>query len=287
MSNLQQIKKRIRSLDTTKKITHAMKHVSTVRFRRSQRMLIAARPYSEQLANLLSRLSSGQKGAVCHPFLEQVEPKNAMVVIITSDRGMCGAFNANLIKTAEQFIREKQAAGITTQLALIGRKGYDHFRTNGYDLLHNYPGVFDDLTYLQATNIASGFEQSFIKHDMDSLFIIYHEFRSMSHQEVVIKQLLPILPAAEDNEDTQQYIYEPGQSQLLEKLAPHYLAFQIWRVLLESSASEHAARMTAMEAAAHNEAEMRQQLLLSYNRARQESVTTELLDIISGANALS
>ncbi len=291
MSSLQQIKKRIRSLETTKKITHAMKHVSTVRFRRAQRALIAARPYSEQLINLLSRISARDSTHTMHPFMEQREIKKAILVVITSDRGMCGAFNSNLLREAEKFIREKEAEGVKIELALIGRKGYDYFRHNNYDLLHNYPGVFENLSYQKAAELADGFAASYLKHDMDALFFIYHEFDSMAHQSIVIKEALPIMPlqpeaAGEEQPAADEYIFEPDSQTLLDKLAALYLAYHLWRTLLESSASEHAARMNAMEAAAHNEAEMREKLLLSYNRARQEAVTTELLDIIGGAGAL-
>ncbi len=288
MSNLQQIKKRIRSLETTKKITHAMKHVSTVRFRRAQRTLIAARPYSEQLINLLARISARDSHHTMHPFMEQREIKKAILVVVTSDRGMCGAFNSNLVRAAENFIKEEAAKGVKLELALIGRKGYDYFRVSGYDLLHNYPGIFENLCYQRAAELADGFAASYIKHDMDALFLIYHEFESMARQNIVIKQALPIVPVEQAASETwQEYIFEPDSKAFLDKLAPLYLAYQIWRTLLESSASEHAARMSAMEAAGHNEAQMREKLLLSYNRARQEAVTTELLDIIGGAGALS
>jgi F-type H+-transporting ATPase subunit gamma len=223
-----------------------------------------------------------------HPFMEQREIKKAILVVITSDRGMCGAFNSNLLREAEKFIKEEEAKGVKIELALIGRKGYDYFRHNNYELLHNYPGVFENLTYQKVSELADGFAASYIKHDMDALFLIYHEFESMAHQSIVIKQALPIMPVEQQEAATpaDEYIFEPDSKTFLDKLAPLYLAYHLWRTLLESSASEHAARMNAMEAAAHNEAEMREKLLLSYNRARQEAVTTELLDIIGGAGAL-
>jgi len=289
MASLRDIRKRIRSVKNIQKSTGAMKLVAAAKFRRAQDAILTARPYALQLGSLLKRVATraqGEHGTLPHPLLDRREPKRVLLVVMTSDRGLCGSFNTNIMKRAERFVREEQEHFESLQLATIGRRGSDYFRKRKVATVREFPGVFEALTFRRASEIAFGLADEFVHHDLDAVYLLYNEFKNVASQKVVTENLLPIvheeLPAGEDID----YIYEPNQADVLDKLVPRYVATHVWRALLESFASEQGARMTAMEAATKNARELVDSLTLQYNRARQTAITRELMDIVGGAEAL-
>ncbi len=289
MPSLRHIRTRIRSVKNTQKITSAMKMVAASKLRRAQEAIVAARPYARELGGLLHRLatraSEGGRAAP-HPLLAIHEPRRVLLVVMTSDRGLCGAFNTNILRRAERFLQEHRGTYDELKVATIGRRARDYFRKRRLATQRDFPGVFDNLSYRRASEIAEGLAEEFVAQDLDAVYLLYNEFKSAMSQKVVVEDLLPIrhedLPAGEDID----YIYEPDRDAVLERLVPRYVATIIWRALLESSASEHGARMTAMGSATRNAAELVDKLTLQYNRARQATITGELMDIVGGAEAL-
>lgn len=289
MPSLRHIRTRIRSVKNTQKITSAMKMVAASKLRRAQESIVAARPFARELGELLHRVAtratSDGEGAP-HPLLAVHEPRRVLLVVMSSDRGLCGAFNTNILRRAEHFLRENRDHYEEIKVATIGRRARDYFKKRHLATQRDFPGVFDNLSYRRASEIAEGLAQEFVSEDLDAVYLLYNEFKSAMSQRVVVEDLLPIrheeLPAGQDID----YIYEPDRDAVLDRLAPRYVATIIWRALLESSASEHGARMTAMDSATRNAAELVDKLTLQYNRARQATITGELMDIVGGAEAL-
>ncbi|OGQ79428.1 MAG: ATP synthase F1 subunit gamma [Deltaproteobacteria bacterium RIFOXYA12_FULL_58_15] len=289
MPSLRDIRNRIRSVKSTQKITRAMKLVAAAKLRRAQENILAARPYALEIGGLLHRVATraqGEDGKVPHPLLDVREPKRVLLVVMTSDRGMCGGFNSNILRRAERFIHEHEDRFEKMEVASIGKKGREYFRKRGVATVRDFPGVFDDLTFRRATEIAEGMAEEYVKGEFDAVFLLYNEFKSAMSQRVTVESMLPIvhdeLPAGEDID----YIYEPGQVEVLNQLAPRYVAIEVWRALLESNASEHGARMTAMENATKNAKELIDGLTMQFNRARQAAITKDLMDIVGGSEAL-
>lgn len=291
MASLRDIRERIRSNQNTRKITQAMKMISAARLRRAQDAITHARPFALELGSLLRRVVARmdvEEGKPPHPLLDVVNPpRRVMLVVVTSDRGLAGAFNANILRRAEKFIRENESKYQTFEIATIGRKARDHFKKRKLGTVTEHANIFDGLTFRKAQDIAEAITKQFIESDLDAVFLLYNEFKSAIAQQVVIEPLLPIvaeeLPAGEDVD----YIYEPSREGVLEGLVPKYLSTLIWRALLESSAAEHGARMTAMDNATRNAKEIVDRLTLDYNRARQAAITTQLMEVIGGAEALN
>lgn len=289
MASLRDIRKRIRSVKSTQKITGAMKLVAAAKLRRAQEAILTARPYAVQLGGLLHRVAArahDQHGNAPHPLLEQREPKRVLLVVLTSDRGQCGAFNANILKRAERFVAENQGNYESLQLATVGKKGAEYFRKRKVATVRDFPGVFHELTFRRASEIAFGLADEFKAHDLDAVYLLYNEFKNAAMQRVVVENLLPIVHEELPVGDDADYIYEPNQEQVLDSLVPRYVATHVWRALLESFAGEQGARMTAMDGASKNAKELVGSLTLAYNRARQSAITTELMDIVGGAEAL-
>lgn len=289
MASLREIRKRIRSVRGTQKITGAMKLVAASRLRRAQDAILSARPYAVELGALLRRVATRAEThdeAPAHPVLALRTPKRVLLVVMTSDRGLCGAFNANILRRAERFVRESGARFESLEIATVGRKGRDYFRKRKIATVRDFPGVFNDLGFHRASDIATGLVREFTSRELDAVFLLYNEFKSAITQRVVVQDLLPIvheeLPVGEDID----YLYEPDRKTVLEQLVPRYVATLVWRALLESSASEHGARMTAMDSATKNARELVDRLTLQYNRTRQASITRELMEIVGGAEAL-
>jgi F-type H+-transporting ATPase subunit gamma len=286
MATLRDIQRRIRSVQSTQKITRAMKLVAAAKLRRAQERILSARPYANKMAELLGNLVSGADGAT-HPLLEQREGPRRQIVIITADRGLAGAFNANILRRAVELIRESSAADVT--LVVVGRKARDFFRRRPHTVKRDMIGFWDRLAYSHAAELADAFMQSYLDDEVDEVFLLYNEFRSVALQRPVRQQLLPI-PRTEavDGEAMApvDYIYEPGPAEILGDLLPRHVRMQVYRALMESLAGEYGARMTAMEAATKNAKEMIDVLTIQYNKARQEKITKELLDIVGGAEAL-
>ncbi|HEY7365423.1 MAG TPA: ATP synthase F1 subunit gamma [Methylomirabilota bacterium] len=287
MATLRDIRRRIRSVQSTQKITRAMKLVAAAKLRRAQERILAARPYAGKMAELLGNLVSaaGPEGAA-HPLLAQREGPRRQVVIITADRGLAGAFNSNIIRHALALIRESSQADVT--LVVVGRKGRDFYRRRAWTIKRTMLGFWDRLAFSHAQELADFFMTQFLEGEVDEVHLVYNEFRSVAVQRAVRVQLLPIARSAGAGSESAavEYLYEPGPEAILGDLLPRHVRTQVFRALMESVAGEHGARMTAMEAATKNAKEMIDILTIQYNKARQEKITKELLDIVGGAEAL-
>jgi F-type H+-transporting ATPase subunit gamma len=288
MATLRDIQRRIRSVQSTQKITRAMKLVAAAKLRRAQERIIAARPYASKMAELLGNLVSGQgRDGAPHPLLEQREGPRRQIVIVTADKGLAGAFNSNIIRRSLEFIRSSNTTEVT--LVVVGRKARDFFRRRPYAIKRDMIGFWDRLAYAHAQELADYFMQQYLEGEVDEVHLVYNEFRSVAVQRPVRVQLLPI-PRTEGEESATEaavdYIYEPSPEAILGDLLPRHVRMQVYRALMESVAGEHGARMTAMEAATKNAKEMIDVLTIQYNKARQEKITKELLDIVGGAEAL-
>jgi len=290
MPTLRDIQRRIRSVQSTQKITRAMKLVAAAKLRRAQERILAARPYANKMAELLGNLVSGAESAegAAHPLLEQREGPRRQIVIITADRGLAGAFNSNIIRRALELLRESSQAEVT--LVVVGRKARDFFRRRSHTISRDMVGFWDRLNYTHASELADYFMQQYLDNQVDEVFLIYNEFRSVTVQRPVRVKLLPIprveTAAGEGTGEPVDYIYEPSAEGILGDLLPRHVRMQVWRALMESVAGEHGARMTAMEAASKNAKDIIGVLTIQYNKARQEKITKELLDIVGGAEAL-
>jgi F-type H+-transporting ATPase subunit gamma len=294
MANLKDIRRRIQSVQNTQKITRAMKMVSAAKLRRAQEAATNFRDYADLSAAILKEVAGDAENAV-HPLLEAREEKASLVLVISSDRGLCGAFNGNLCRALEAHI---QAREVTPELAIIGRKAHDYFLRREVTIHSRYPDVYDDPGYGTAQEIAAKLSELFVSGTMDRIELAFNSFESVMRQEPTFKPLLPIVLEETDGDtdsaDGKQetagpvgYTFEPDAVSLLATLLPKYVEVQIYRALLESIAAEHAARMTAMDAATNNAGDMIDHLTLQYNRARQDAITKELMDIVGGAEALS
>lgn len=290
MANLKEIRKRISSVKATQKITRAMKMVAGARLNRAQQRITAMRPYAVTTGRVLREVvaAGSEDTANNHPLLARREEKRALYVVITSDRGLCGSFNSSINKQAEAEWKGAEAAGREVQMALVGRKGRDYFRRRNAPIAHVFEGVWEKLGPETARNVARTILKPFLRGEVDALYLVYNEFKSAMSQKVVIEPLFP-LPAAQEESGatTPEFIFEPDREALLERLVPMYVEISILRALYESMASELGARMTAMDSATKNASEMISNLTLKYNQARQAAITTELLEIIAGAEALS
>ncbi len=287
MATLRDIRRRIRSVQSTQKITRAMKLVAAAKLRRAQERIVSARPYANKMAELLGNLVTGTDGAA-HPLLEQRDGPRRQIVIVTADRGLAGAFNSNILRRAVEFIRESNTTELT--LVVVGRKARDFFRRRSHTVKRDMIGFWDRLAYSHAAELADYFMQQYLDSEVDEVHLLYNEFRSVAVQRPVRQQLLPIPRMAEtagEAEAPVDYIYEPGPEAILNDLLPRHVRMQVYRALMESLAGEYGARMTAMEAATKNAKDMIDILTVQYNKARQEKITKELLDIVGGAEALT
>lgn len=284
MSTLRDIKRRITSVKNTEQITKAMKMVAASKLRRAQDAILASRPYAHKMLEVLSSLAL-RTNPQAHPLLYKREPKRVDLVVVTSDRGLCGAFNSNIIRRAEQFIREHQDWEFT--LHLVGRKANDYFKRRDYNIRKVSLNVLSDISFPHAVAVGSDVVENYLAEEFDQVFMVYNEFKSAIQQTVIVEQLLPIKPMdiSEDYYPV-EYTFEPSEDVLLAELLPRHINIQVYRVFLESVASEHGARMTAMEAASKNAVEMIERLTLVYNRTRQAAITTELIEVVSGKEAM-
>ncbi len=293
MATLREIRRRITGTKSTQKITKAMKMVAAAKLRRAQEAVIAARPYAATMKKLLGNLAAVVSEGSSPLFVTR-EVKRVAVVVVTGDRGLCGAFNGNAIKGANDHVYRtygellKPDNGL--RLFLIGKKGVDAFTKRSIPIGGKYPGLFADLQFGKAQAIARTLVDLFLKGEVDRVDIVYNEFKSVIQQKVVVEQFLPIpAPAKAEGaakESGAEYIYEPSSAAILDELLPKHVNFQLWRILLDSNAAEQGARMTAMANATENAKEILRELTLSYNKARQAGITKELLEIVAGAEAL-
>ena len=291
MPSLRDIRNRIVSVKSTRQITKAMKMVAAAKLRRAQDAILKTRPYAQLLDQTLSRIAAraAADGELTHPLLAAREQqKVAEVVVITSDRGLAGGFNSNISRRVQRFLVEDTERFEKSTLATIGRKGRDFFRARKVELRKDFPGVHAGLDYAKADAIAREYTERYLAGEVDAVFLAYNEFKSAISQKPVVVQLLPVDtgPATEAAAASIDFKYEPSREALLAELLPRHISMQVWRALLESAASEHGARMSAMESATKNAEEMIAALTLQYNRARQAYVTKELMEIVSGAESL-
>ena len=294
MATLREIRRRISGVKSTQKITKAMKMVAAAKLRRAQEAVVAARPYARKMKGLLQHLA-GVVDVTANPLFEERDINNVAIIIVTADRGLCGAFNANIVRSAVHHIATKYAQVQSEgklKLVCIGKKGNDFFTKNNYKIVGRHLGIFSGLGFSTAQAVVGDVVQGYLNGEYDRVEVIYNEFKSIIQQRVIIEQFLPI-PSAEVEQphlkastSKLDYIYEPSKSELVSALVPKHLNFQLWRVLLESNAAEQGARMTAMDNATTNASDLIRDLQLSYNKARQSSITKELLEIVSGAEAL-
>lgn len=287
MATLKVIRKRIGSVRNTQQITKAMKMVSAAKLRRAQEAAVQARPYAEKMTELLRNVAA-RVSSEAHPLLTPREERKVQLVLFTSDRGLCGGYNTNLIRAAEAFIRQ-QAGDREIELTLVGRKGGDYFRRRGAKIVDRYIDILYKAADELAGEIAQKLITGFVGGEVDGVYILYSRFRSALSQVPTLEKLLPVALAESKEAQAQQqteYLYEPGVEQLLASLLPRITGVAVQRALLEATASEHGARMTAMDSATGNASKMIGSLTLQMNRARQASITRELLEIVGTAEAL-
>jgi len=284
MATLKAIRRRVSSVRNIQQITKAMKMVSAARLRRAQEAALAARPYAEKLEAVLQNLAA-QSQALAHPLLTAREEKNIALLLITSDRGLCGGFNANLVRAAEAFMREHPGQKVT--ISLVGRRGFDYFKRRSVTLGEQHINLFGRLTPTLAHEIGTRMSQRFLNDEADGVYVLYARFRSALVQVPTIDRILPVTAKERSTpQDPLEYLYEPEPQALLASLLARYIDMLIYRAMLESVASEHGARMTAMDNATNNAVDMIGRLTLDMNRARQAGITRELLEIVSTSEAL-
>jgi F-type H+-transporting ATPase subunit gamma len=286
MPSLIDLRRRIRSVKNTQQITKAMKVVSAAKLRRAQDRVLASRPYAQSIARMLANVAQAvdeSQDSEGMDLLARREEKRIQLLVITADRGLAGAFNSNVIRASQKFIQEHSGAEV--QLELIGRKGRDFFRRRHRNVTGEYSTIFQKVVrYEDALEIANKVIERFKKAEIDAVYLVVNNFKSMMASSMVVSRILPVeLPEQKEQID---YIYEQPPGVLLERLLPRYIEAQIFRALLESAAAEHAARMTAMEAASSNATDVIDSLTLKMNRVRQASITREIIEIVSGAAAL-
>ena len=295
MASLRFIRTRIRSVRNTQKITKAMKMVAAAKLRRAQDAVVRARPYAQLIDEMLAQLSRARAEADLppHPLMAVRPACRVELLLMTSDRGLCGGFNSNIIRRGQRFLVEEGSRFERIQFSTVGRRGRDFARKRGIETRKDYVGFFGRLRYAQAREVAEDLIKAYEQDELDAVYLLYNEFKSAIVQQISLVQLLPLqprsqapTPSGEKGFIRPEHVFEPSRPEVLQALIPRFLAMQIWRALLESEASEHGARMTAMDSATKNASEMIGRLTLDYNRARQAAITKELMEIVSGAEAL-
>jgi F-type H+-transporting ATPase subunit gamma len=297
MPSLIDIRRRIRAVKSTQQITKAMKMVAASRLRRAQERILSARPFARRMLAVLNSLAT-RVDPSAHPLLDVGAERvgKTLLIVITADKGLCGSFNTNILKGAGTFIVADPDRQIA--LGLVGRKGRDFFARRGFEVRYEQVNLFSNLQYTHAQSVAAEAIACFTAHEVDSVYLVYNEFKSVMQQRVVVERLLPIprLGEVEGGIDVEgdeaaggempDYLYEPGPQAIFDDLLPRHVEVQVFRALLESAAAEHAARMTAMDAATRNSADMIEDLTLYMNKVRQAAITREIIEVVSGAEAL-
>ncbi|NBL65375.1 ATP synthase F1 subunit gamma [Flavobacterium sp. NST-5] len=284
MANLKEIRNRITSVSSTMQITSAMKMVSAAKLKKAQDAITAMRPYAEKLTELLQNVTASLEGDSASVYSEQRPVNKILVVAITSNRGLSGAFNSNVVKEVKNLLveyKDKQVDFVT-----IGKKGNDAIK-KGNNIINHNTTVFDELTFANVADIAENLMQLFVDGAYDKIELVYNQFKNAATQIIITEQFLPILPVEKQENTSVDYIFEPSKEQIIEELIPLSLKTQLYKAIRDSFASEHGARMTAMHKATDNATELRNQLKLTYNKARQAAITGEILEIVGGAEALN
>ena len=279
MANLKVIRRRITSVRSTQQITKAMKMVAAAYFRKAQQRIEKARPYSLKLRETIASLAA-HTDINRHPLLSVRDPENTAVMVVAGDRGLCGSFNSNIFRKAESFLEGHE------NIIAVGKKSVEYFKKHDYNIVQRHSGIFKTLDFGHAVSIGEMLAGYYIENKLDRVLLLYNEFKNAAQQFVVLEQLLPLKPAEDVEPYPQEYIFEPSPEAVLNRILPLHLNMQIWRVLLESNASEQGARMTAMDNATEAAQEMIETLTMNYNKARQASITGEIMDIVGGAAGL-
>ena len=289
MASLKEVKERIKSVSSTQQITKAMKMVAAAKLRKAQDRTIQLRPYSEKLGALLANVSGGSTEEGMDTYSTSKEDGRVLVVAVTSDRGLCGAFNSNVFKGVKAFMEAQNLDKANVDVMPIGKKAYDFYRKRDFSLIDGYWEVFHDLTFENVRKGAEFAMEGFVNGDYSHVVVVYNEFKNVATQIVRAEQFLPIVESTDSQESTSNtdYIYEPSKEFIVEELIPKSLKIQFYKAVLESNASEHGARMTAMGKATDNAGELLKELKLTYNRTRQAAITKEILEIVGGAEALA
>jgi F-type H+-transporting ATPase subunit gamma len=286
MANLKEVKQRINSVISTQQITKAMKMVSAAKLRRAQDKIIQMRPFSQKLTTILNNVSAASEGNTDLVYAEKREVKKVLLVPITSDKGLCGAFNTNVIKATNLAIRE-QFAGAEVTIMPVGKKSFEYYKKSKYALIDQYSTLFHDLSIENIRIAANHAMDAFVAGEFDQVFLVFNEFKNVATQIIRTEQFLPMAPVENEGATTEtDYILEPSREFIIEELVPKALRVQFYKAILESNASEHGARMTAMDKATENAGDLLKELKLMYNRTRQAAITNEILEIVAGAEAL-
>lgn len=288
MASLKEVKERIKSVSSTQQITKAMKMVAAAKLRKAQDRIVQLRPYSEKLSTILANVSSGSDEGM-NTYSQEREVKNVLIVPITSDRGLCGAFNSNIFKRVRQVIASPEMDGVNISILPMGKKSYDQYKKKSYTIVDGYWQVFGDLSFDRVREAAEHAMNGYVAGDYDKVILVYNEFKNVATQVVQDDQFLPVESVETEGTSTTatDYIYEPSKEFIVSELIPKSLKIQFYKSVLESNASEHGARMTAMSKATDNAGELLKELRLTYNRTRQAAITKEILEIVGGAEALA
>jgi len=287
---LKEVRNRIKSVQSTQQITKAMKMVSAAKLRRAQDAITQMRPYAQKLQEMLSNIVSSSEGDVAINLAAERPIEKALIIVVTSDRGLCGGYNSNLIKLTKQVIKDKYAAQQAkgnVQVLPIGKKAFEHFSKNGFNVVPNFWEIFTGLSFEKVQAAAKYAMDAFANKEVDAVELVYSEFKNAASQQYIAEQFLPVPKVTnEGSAKKSDFIFEPGKEELITELMPKILNTQLYKAVLDGNASEHGARMTAMDKASDNANELLKALKISYNRARQAAITTELTEIVSGAAAL-
>jgi F-type H+-transporting ATPase subunit gamma len=284
MPSLLDIRRRIRSVKNTQQLTKAMKMVSAAKLRRAQDRVMSARPYANQLRSVLASLAAKVEN-IEHPLMEVRPEERVLAIVVTADRGLCGGFNSNIIKAGQNFLADNSAKDM--RLFCVGRKGRDFFKRRNVNLIGEYINLFSKLDVSHARDISEKVIEMYTNKEVDAVYLIYNEFKSVIQQRIVVERLVPLASAEVDatSASSVDYIFEQPPQEILNRLLPRYVEIQVYRALLESAAAEHGGRMAAMDAASRNAGEMIESLTLNMNRIRQAAITREIIEVVSGAGA--
>jgi len=286
MANLKEIRLRITSVGSTMQITSAMKMVSAAKLKRAQDAIIQMRPYANKLTELLENLSASLDSDDGGTYSKERAIKNVLLVTITSNRGLCGGFNSYIIKSAKALMND-EFENVNIEVLSIGKKSSEHFTKNDFNVVSTHDALFNDLTFDNVSNVAEGIMQQFVDGNYDKVVLVYNQFKNAATQIIMNENYLPIQTTSNEGEQIGDYIFEPSKKEIVEQLIPKSLKTQLFKAILDSHAAEHGARMTAMHKATDNASELKKDLTLTYNKARQAAITGEILEIVGGAEALN
>ena len=287
MPSLIDLRRRIRSVKNTQQITKAMKMVSAAKLRRAQEKVLAARPYSSVLREMMASILGNEpedSPALAHPLLVRRKEDRILVLLLTGDKGLCGAFNSNVIRRSQQFLTERSSAEV--EMELIGRKGRDFYRRRNVSIAGEWINIFNNVTFGACQKISHNVISRFTRREVDAVYLIFNEFKSVMRQTLIVDRLLPVQVGTAEGGGSFEYLYEQPAPEIFRTLLPRYVDVAVYQAMIESAAAEHAARMTAMDAATRNAEEMIDKLTLHMNRVRQASITNEIIEVVSGAAGL-